>query len=102
MSAAAITTTSTPLPSLSQATERLYSDNKTDQINSLNEFIIHQANAVPDLPLICYPSGQGADRTWVRYTAKQLDEYADEAAKELAGLGLRPKVADLIRIHWVV
>lgn len=61
---------------------------ETDRINSINDFIVRQAEALPEIPLICYPSDQG----WSTYTAKDLDQYADEAAKELTAQGLRPSV----------
>lgn len=84
---AALTTTAT-LPNLPPLPE-------TDRINSINDFIVRQAEALPDIPLICYPSDETTDATWATYTARDLDQYADEAAKALTAQGLRPSVSTL-------
>ncbi|PNH39895.1 hypothetical protein VD0004_g7021 [Verticillium dahliae] len=66
------------------------SSSKPDKINSINDFILHQAQSIPDTPLIAYPRSDQGSADWGDYTAKDLDTFTDEAAKELAGLGLRP------------
>jgi hypothetical protein len=63
---------------------------KIDSINSINDLIVYQAQTIPNTPLIAY--SEHGSNSYVDYTAKDLDQFADEAAKELSGLGLRPKV----------
>ncbi|KAH7139791.1 hypothetical protein B0J13DRAFT_478097 [Dactylonectria estremocensis] len=61
-----------------------------DKINSINEFLVFQAQSIPDTPLIAYPSSKLGASDFVDYTAKQLDDFADSAAKTLASQGLKP------------
>jgi hypothetical protein len=65
---------------------------KEDSINSINDFIVHQAQTIPNTPLIGYPGSELGAADFVDYTAGDLDAFADEAAKYLSQLGLRPKV----------
>lgn len=65
---------------------------KTDTINSINDFILHQAQSIPDTPLIAYPGSKLGAADFVNYSAKDLDIFADEAAKALSSQGLVPKV----------
>ena len=65
---------------------------RPDKINSINDFILHQAQNIPDTPLIAYPRSEHGCSDWADYTAKDLDRFADEAAKELTALSLRPTV----------
>ncbi|KAI1331617.1 acetyl-CoA synthetase-like protein [Xylariaceae sp. FL0255] len=64
---------------------------KPTQINSINDLIVSRAEKIPNVPLIIYPdsSSDGAV-SWVKYTAKELDTFVDEAAKELTHQGLIP------------
>lgn len=64
-----------------------------DKINSINDFILHQARALPDTPLLAYPRSELGAADFADYTSKQLDTYADEASKHLSSLGLRPFVS---------
>ncbi|KAI2467247.1 L-aminoadipate-semialdehyde dehydrogenase [Annulohypoxylon bovei var. microspora] len=57
-------------------------------IDSINDLIVNRATTFPFKPLLAYP---GKDRKYVYYTAKELDSFADEAAKNYVGLGLIPK-----------
>ncbi|KAM5344199.1 hypothetical protein ACJ41O_012736 [Fusarium nematophilum] len=66
---------------------------KPDKINSVNDFIVHQAQTIPDTPLIAYPASELGAADFVNYTAKDLDVFADEAAKLLASQGLVPKAS---------
>ncbi|KAH7120451.1 hypothetical protein EDB81DRAFT_847774 [Dactylonectria macrodidyma] len=61
-----------------------------DKINSMNEFLVFQAQSIPDTPLIAYPSSKLGASDFVDYTAKQLDDFADSAATTLASQGLKP------------
>ncbi|KAK7222781.1 hypothetical protein V2G26_010784 [Clonostachys chloroleuca] len=66
---------------------------REEQINSINDFILHQARTIPDTPLLEYPGTELGAADFVAYTARQLDEFADEAAKNLARQGLKPSSA---------
>lgn len=63
-----------------------------EAINSINDFIVHQAQSIPDTPLIAYPATELGASDFENYSAKDLDSLADEVAKVLASQGLRPKV----------
>jgi hypothetical protein len=64
-----------------------------DKINCINDFILHQARSIPDTPLLAYPASELGSSDFADYTAKQLDSFADEAAKDLAAQGLSPFVS---------
>ncbi|KAH6670261.1 nonribosomal peptide synthetase-like protein [Plectosphaerella plurivora] len=61
-----------------------------DKIECINDFILHQARNIPDTPLLAYPASELGSSDFADYTAKQLDQFADEAAKDLAAQGLSP------------
>lgn len=63
------------------------------KINSITDFIVYQAQIIPDTPLIAYPSSRRGASDFVDYTAKKLDSFADKAAKELTWQGLKPSVS---------
>jgi hypothetical protein len=65
---------------------------KPEEINSINDFIIHQARSIPDTPLIAYPASELGAADFENYSARDLDTFADEAAKSLASQGLVPRV----------
>ncbi|KLU85459.1 hypothetical protein MAPG_04483 [Magnaporthiopsis poae ATCC 64411] len=60
-------------------------------IGTLDDLIRERASTTPDAALLTYPSSPVRGADWVEYTARDLDTFADEAAKELTGLGLVPK-----------
>lgn len=62
------------------------------KFNSINDFVVYQGQTLPDTPLIAYPGSELGAADFVDYTAKELDQFADEAAKELASQGLTPTV----------
>ncbi|OJD30201.1 male sterility protein [Diplodia corticola] len=64
---------------------------KPDQINSINDLLLHKAETIPNTPLIAYPSSEHSSSDLAEYTAKDLDAFVDEAAKEYTRLGLLPK-----------
>lgn len=66
---------------------------KPDQINSINDLILHKAETIPNTPLIAYPASDHGSSDLADYTAKELDAFVDEAAKEYTRLGLLPKVS---------
>lgn len=59
------------------------------EIDSINDLIVNRATTFPFKPLLAYP---GKDGKYVYYTAKELDLFADEAAKHYVESGLVPKV----------
>ncbi|KAI0378792.1 L-aminoadipate-semialdehyde dehydrogenase [Hypomontagnella monticulosa] len=63
-------------------------ENESASIDSINDLIVNRATAFPFKPLLAYP---GKDGKYVYYTAKELDSFADEAAKHYVQLGLVPK-----------
>ncbi|KAI6503945.1 putative NRPS-like protein biosynthetic cluster [Pyricularia oryzae] len=63
----------------------------TDHFTTVDDLIRDRAATIPDTPLITYPNSRTRCADWVEYTARDLDAYADEAAKELSRLGLNPK-----------
>ncbi|KAL1617837.1 hypothetical protein SLS54_007618 [Diplodia seriata] len=62
-----------------------------DQINSINDLLLHKAETIPNTPLIAYPASEHSSNDLADYTAKDLDAFVDEAAKEYTRLGLLPK-----------
>ncbi|KAB2571366.1 Non-canonical non-ribosomal peptide synthetase FUB8 [Lasiodiplodia theobromae] len=83
-----VSTTSTPsgldAPNASKVS-------KPDQINSINDLLLHKAETIPNTPLIAYPASEHSSSDLAEYTAKDLDAFVDEAAKEYTRLGLLPK-----------
>jgi hypothetical protein len=65
-------------------------------INSINDFVVHQAQIIPDTPLIAYPASEQGASDFENYTAKDLDVFADEVARTLASHGLVPNVSFLV------
>ncbi|KAL8377138.1 hypothetical protein RB595_008015 [Gaeumannomyces hyphopodioides] len=63
----------------------------TAHLNCVDDLIRERASTIPDAPLITYPNSPVRCADWVEYTARDLDTFADEAAKELTGRGLMPK-----------
>lgn len=61
---------------------------------TINELMLQRAATIPHTALIAYPDEAG---NWVEYTAQDLDNFADEAAKELTRLGLTPKVSQPLK-----
>lgn len=68
-------------------------ETESNSIDSINDLIVNRATAFPFKPLLAYP---GKDGKYVYYTAKELDSFADEAAKHYVQLGLVPKVCSFL------
>ncbi|TLD05173.1 uncharacterized protein PgNI_09153 [Pyricularia grisea] len=81
--------TSTPSKNISQSNGAAH--NSTGHFTTVDDLIRDRAASIPDTPLITYPNSRTRCADWVEYTARDLDVYADEAAKELTRLGLIPK-----------
>lgn len=62
------------------------------KINSITDFMVYQAQTIPETPLIAYPATENGASDFVDYTARELDAFADEAARWLSRQGLRPTV----------
>lgn len=65
------------------------------KINSITDFMIYQAQTIPETPLIAYPATENGASDFVDYTARELDAFADEAARWLSKQGLQPTVRSL-------
>lgn len=65
------------------------------KINSITDFMVYQAQTIPETPLIAYPASENGASDFVDYTARELDAFADEAARWLSRQGLRPSVRGL-------
>ncbi|KAI1637946.1 hypothetical protein F4809DRAFT_602441 [Biscogniauxia mediterranea] len=63
-------------------------DVQNTSIDSINDLIVNRATIVPFKTLLAYP---GKDGVYISYTAKELDSFADEAAKQYVRLGLVPQ-----------
>ncbi|TLS31171.1 hypothetical protein PpBr36_03831 [Pyricularia pennisetigena] len=75
---------------------------KTTRFTTVDDLIRDRAATIPDTPLITYPNSRTRCADWIEYTARDLDAYADEAAKELSRLGLTPKVFPPVpSLSWV-
>lgn len=69
-----------------------------NQISSINDFIKYQATHIPESVVIAYPGSDYGASDFVDYTMRQLDEFADEAARSLTKIGLKPSVCILARL----
>jgi hypothetical protein len=65
---------------------------KPEEINTINNLILHKARTAPQTPLVAYPISDAPDSELAEHTAKDLDHFADVVAKELTRSGLRPTV----------
>ena|SRR5580700_4707011 len=64
-------------------------------IRTINELLVQRARCMPDAVLLAYPSSAKGIDDYVHYTARDLDRFADEAAKAYMLLGIPPKVHSL-------
>lgn len=70
---------------------------ESTSIDSINDLIVNRATTFPFKPLLAYPRKEG---NFVYYTAKELDSFADEAAKHYVQLGLIPRVCNYPKVKW--
>ncbi|KAI0843104.1 L-aminoadipate-semialdehyde dehydrogenase [Hypoxylon sp. FL0890] len=80
--------TATPQAQLSTPSQGPAPEIESTSIDSINDLIVNRAATFPFKPLLAYP---GKDGKYVYYTAKELDNFADEAAKQYVQSGLAPK-----------
>ncbi|KAI0600274.1 hypothetical protein F4775DRAFT_599390 [Biscogniauxia sp. FL1348] len=80
--------TATPQVKLDADSHGSAVDVQSTSIDSVNDLIVNRATIVPFKTLLAYP---GKDGVYISYTAKELDSFADEAAKQYVRLGLVPQ-----------
>ncbi|KAI1142954.1 L-aminoadipate-semialdehyde dehydrogenase [Hypoxylon sp. FL0543] len=80
--------TATPQTQLNTSSQRSSPGIESPSIESINDLIVNRAATFPFKPLFAYP---GKDGKYVYYTAKELDNFANEAAKHYVQSGLAPK-----------
>ena len=59
---------------------------------TVNDLLVQKALSSPDLPLLAYPGSLKGIDDYVHYTARDLDRFADEAAKAYIAMGVPVKV----------
>jgi len=67
---------------------------KEDDIYTIDDLIINRASIFPDKPVVGYPASPRGKADYVYYSNKDLDRFADEAAKHLLSVGLPAKVRE--------
>lgn len=65
-------------------------ENKT--IYTINDLLVQRARSMPDVRLLAYPATARGVDDYLHYTARDLDRFADEAAKKYIDMGITPKV----------
>lgn len=96
-SAAVIVQAQVPLgtssPASSYASSSVQTHIESDTIFTINDLLLNRAKTVPEVPLVSYPATLNGLTDFVHYTAKNLDNFAEEAAKKYLQLGLIPNVS---------
>jgi hypothetical protein len=54
--------------------------------------LFSRSQTIPDVPLVAYPETPRGRADYVRYTARDLDRFADHGAKKYASMGLVSQV----------
>ncbi|TVY93810.1 Adenylate-forming reductase [Lachnellula willkommii] len=90
---------STPkLPTLVNVTERVdsptSSDKHEDIVYTINDLLLERARTIPEEPLVGYPASTRGTDDYVYYNAKDLNRFADGAAKSLNDQGLPPNSSE--------
>ncbi len=82
-----------PLPLHSpQTTPPVTTTVKETGLVTIDDLIVDRARAIPDAALLAYPASFHGTTDYVDYTARDLDRFVDEAARQLTALGLAPDV----------
>src|SRR5277367_194459 len=55
--------------------------NKETLLYTVNDLLVQRALSSPNVPLLAYPASRKGADDYVHYTARDLDRFADEAAK---------------------
>lgn len=66
--------------------------NKAPWLYTVNDLLVQKALSSPDVPLLAYPRFLKGTDDYVHYTARDLDRFADEAAKAYITMGMPVKV----------
>jgi hypothetical protein len=66
--------------------------NEETLLYTVNDLLVQKALSSPNVPLLAYPASLKGTDDYVHYTARDLDRFADEAAKAYMAMGLPVKV----------
>ena len=96
---AIVTTTSTTLTSMAKNVPSTISshrgglptpplDDDELQLHTIDDMLVERARTIPDAPLVGYPKSPKSASSYVYYTAKDLDRFANGAAQDFVRQGL--------------
>jgi hypothetical protein len=60
---------------------------------TVDDLIVDRLQSLSDTPLVAYPATSHGTDDYVEYTARDLDRFVDETARQLTWLGLVPEVS---------
>lgn len=61
---------------------------KSQTIYTIDDLLFNRSQTIPDVPLIAYPATSRGRADYVRYTAKDLDRFANHGAMKYTSMGL--------------
>ncbi|KAL2882794.1 hypothetical protein SGCOL_002006 [Colletotrichum sp. CLE4] len=64
---------------------------KPIELNTVTDLLLKRVDEAPDVDVLAYPATARGRDDYVNYTAKDLDRFADEAARKYAQAGLLPE-----------
>ena len=67
-------------------------DGGEDKLYTIDDLLVNRASTSPDTPVLGYPASARGRSDYVYYSNRDLDRFADEAARHLLSLGLHEKV----------
>lgn len=70
-------------------------------IYTINDLLVQRAQFMPDVSLLAYPGSQKGKDDYLHYTARDLDRFANEAAKKYLDLGISPKVNNFMEVFYI-
>lgn len=65
---------------------------KPIELKTVTDLLLKRVEEAPDVDVLAYPATARGRDDYVNYTAKDLDRFADEAARKYAQAGLLPEV----------
>lgn len=65
---------------------------KPIELRTVTDLLLRRVEEAPDVDVLAYPASARGRDDYVDYTAKDLDRFADEAARKYAQAGLLPEV----------
>jgi hypothetical protein len=84
----------TPAPSTtSSATIRQANQAVPESICTIDDLLRNRATTIPTVPIVAYPRTKKGLTDYVHYTAKDLDRFAEEAAKRYLEAGISSNVS---------